>query len=282
MTTSSANGRDIVDAHAHVWTLDAAAFPWQPTFGIIPTEPASPEELLAAMDRNGVAHALLVQPSAYGSDHRFLLAAVGESPARFSAIGLVDPEDPGSPRLAAELVEGGCIGFRVNLSLDRSTAERQAAAGTWPHLGALGVPICLRATPSHQAQVKQIAADVPDTQLVIDHLGLPEPGETRAIVRLGELARLDNCMLKIAGVWRASTLDSPYQDTWPILSAALDLFGASRLMWGSDYPAVRPDRGYPNAIAAIRTLPFMDADGLDRVMAGTARRCWRLPEPPRP
>jgi predicted TIM-barrel fold metal-dependent hydrolase len=273
---------DIVDSHSHVWTLDTAAYPWQPTFGYVPTEPASPDELLGAMDRCGVAHTLLVQPSPYGSDHRFLHEAVGKAPARFSAIGLVDPEDPGSPELAAELVDAGCIGFRVNLSLDLPTAERQAEAGTWPQLGSLGVPICLRTTPRHQAQVKRIVAGLPDTQFVIDHLGLPEPGESRAIGRLVELARYDNCMLKIAGVWRASTLEPPFQDTWPILSAALDLFGASRLMWGSDYPAVRPENGYRDAIAAMRALPFMDEEDLDRVMAGTARRCWQLPDSPPP
>lgn len=285
MTTSSAavNGRDIVDSHSHVWTLDTAAYPWQPTFGFVPTEPAPPSELLEAMDRNGVVQTLLVQPSAYGSDHRFLFDAVRLAPKRFSAIGLVDPEDPESPKLAAELVAAGCLGFRVNLSLDLTVAERQAGARTWPELGSLGVPICLRATPLHQAHAKRIVAGLPDTQFVIDHLGLPEPGETRAIGRLGELARLDNCMLKVAGVWRASALEPPYEDTWPILAAAHDLFGAARLMWGSDYPAVSADRGYRDAIAAIRTLPFMDEDDLDRVMAGTARRCWNLPDPvPRP
>lgn len=270
----------IVDSHSHVWTLDTAAYPWQPTFGFVPTEPASLDELLGAMDRHGVAHTILVQPSAYGSDHRFLSDAVRTAPARFSAIGLVDPADSGSPELAADLVHAGCIGFRVNLSLDLPAAERQAGAGTWSQLGSVGVPICLRATPRHQALVKRIVAGLPDTQFVVDHLGLPEPGETRAIERLAELARFDNCMLKIAGVWRASALDPPYQDTWPMLSAALDLFGASRLMWGSDYPAVRPDRGYRDAIAAIRTLPFLEAEDLDRVMAGTARRCWQLPDPP--
>lgn len=283
MTTNSANGRDIVDSHSHVWTLDTEAYPWQPTFGFIPTEPAAPDELLAAMDRHGVSHTLLVQPSAYGNDHRFLFDAVRRAPARFSAIGLVDPENPGSPEFAADLVEAGCVGLRVNLSLDVSTAERQAAARTWSALGALGVPICIRATPLHQAQVKRIVGGGHDTQFVIDHLGLPEPGDARAIERLGELARLDNCMLKIAGIWRASALDTPHQDVWPILSAALELFGASRLVWGSDYPALHAGRGYADAIAAVRSLPFMGPDDRGRVMAGTARVCWSLPdEPPGP
>jgi L-fuconolactonase len=231
------------------------------------------------MDEHGVAHTLLVQASAYGSDHRFLLAAVGEHPARFSAIGLIDPQEPGSTELAASLIAAGCLGFRVNLALDLGIAERQTEAETWRQLAALGVPICLRSTPSHQEHVKRIVARHPDTQFVVDHLVLPEPGSgNEAVERFRELARFDNCLLKLAGVWRASAVGPPFEDAWPILSAALELFGSSRLVWGSDYPAVHPDDGYPAAIAAMQALPFLNGDDLARVMADTARAVWNLPD----
>lgn len=277
MTTSSSpgNGLDIVDSHSHVWTLDTEQYPWRPTFGIIPTEPALPNQLLATMDAHGVAHTLLVQASAYGSDHRFLLAAVRDHPDRFSAVGLVDPRDPGAFELAATLIAAGCVGFRVNLALDLDIAERQATAGTWPSLSAVGVPISIRATPAHQKQVVRILARHPDTRFVVDHLGLPEPSAgNEAIERLGELARFDNCLLKVAGVWRASALGTPFEDARPILEAAFDLFGSSRLVWGSDYPA----SDYLAEIEAIRGRSFLSADDLARVMGGTARSCWNLPD----
>jgi L-fuconolactonase len=278
-TTDSSGDLDIVDSHAHVWTLDTELYPWRPTFGIIPTEPALSDELLAAMDEHGVAHTLLVQASAYGSDHRFLLAAVREHSDRFSPIGLIDPRDPGATELATTLIAAGCVGFRVNLALDLDIAERQAAAETWLPLCALGVPICLRATPAHQAHVIRIMARHPETRFVVDHLGLPEPGTaTESIKRLSELARFDNCLLKVAGVWRASALGPPFEDVWPILAAAFDLFGSSRLMWGSDYPAARPGEGYQEEIDAIRGLSFLKANDLARVMADTARSCWKVPD----
>lgn len=277
MTTTSSSSRhlDIVDSHSHVWTLDTERYPWRPTFGIIPTEPALPDQLLAAMDEHGVAHTLLVQASAFGSDHRFLFAAVREHPDRFSPVGLVDPRDPGAVEFGAMLLAAGCVGFRVNLALDHDIAERQAAAETWSPLCALGVPICVRATPAHQGQVTRIVARHPDTRFVVDHLGLPEPGaEAEAIERLTELARFDNCLLKVAGIWRASAVGPPFEDARPVLAAAFDLFGSSRLVWGSDYPAAQ----YPDEIDAIRGLSFLGADDLARVMGGTARSCWNLPD----
>src|SRR5215472_7246596 len=141
-----APGGAIVDSHAHVWTLATTAYPWQPTFGIVPTDAAPPDELLAAMDDLGVVRTILVQPSAYGSDHSFLFDTVRKHPDRFSPLGLVDPADPASPELAEGLVGKGCVGLRVNLALDLREARRQADAESWGLLGSLGVPICLRAT----------------------------------------------------------------------------------------------------------------------------------------
>src|SRR5262249_25927528 len=160
----------------HVWALETAAYPWRPTFGYIPTEPAPPDELLAAMDKSGVAHTLLVQPSGYGSDHRFLLETVDKHPSRFSPIGLGDPQDPESTTLAESLVELGCVGLRVNLALDVRIAELQVASHAWSGLGSLGVPICIRATPAHRDNVDHILTSLPETGFIIDHLGLPEPG----------------------------------------------------------------------------------------------------------
>ena len=114
----------IVDGHAHVWALEATEYPWQPTFGYVPTVAAMPASLLAAMDRFGVHHAVLVQPSVYGPDHRFLLKTVQDQPDRFLPIGLVEPADSTSTEEAARLVNvDGCVGLRVNLSLDSAKSR---------------------------------------------------------------------------------------------------------------------------------------------------------------
>ena len=265
----------IVDSHAHVWTLAAPAYPWRPSFGIVPSDPALPDELLAAMDDLAIVRAILVQPSVYGSDHSFLFDTVRRHPDRFSPLGLVDPALPTSRELAEDLVGKGCVGLRVNLALDLRQARRQADAGSWALLGSLGVPICLRATPAHHGLATRIVERQPSTRFMIDHLGLPEPGQTeRTIERLGALAGFDNCILKIAGLAGASTGRSPYRDTWPMLAAAHELFGASRLVWGSDYPAAAPGAGYPDAVAAMQALPFLSDLERDTVMHGTACDLW--------
>lgn len=269
----------MVDAHAHIWTIDSAAYPWQPTFGIVPTEGALPDALLSTMDRVGIGWAVLVQPSAYGSDHRFMLEAIDRHPDRFVGVGLVDAAEPGAIAAAARLVrEGGCVGLRVNLALDLDRARRQADPVAWSGLESLGVPICLRATAAHHELAKLILRRNPMLRIVVDHLELPEPGDLDgAAERLAELAAFDNCSLKVAGLARASADGPPYRDVWPLIRSALRSFGSSRLVWGSDYPAARADSGYPAAVEAIASMPFMNRPDRDRVMSGTSTELWGKP-----
>jgi L-fuconolactonase len=269
----------IVDSHAHVWALDPEAYPWQPTMGYTPTGPAEPAALLAAMDGAGVRHTVLVQPSVYGNDHRFMLETVQAHPERFLPIGLVDPSDPGAGTAAALLVsEGSCVGLRVNLSLDLQRAIVQADAPGWAPIVVLAVPICLRATPAHHELVKRVLTRHGSTRFVVDHLGLPETGQPVATTaRLRELASYDNCYLKIAGLSRFSTSTAPYPDVLPVLQAALELFGASRVLWGSDFPFTDPTSGYEAPIRAVKSVPSLSVADRDMLLGGTSLQLWGAP-----
>lgn len=266
----------VVDGHAHVWMLDGDEYPWRPAFGYVPDAEAAPEALLAEMDRCGVTRTVLVQPSVYGPDHRFLLDTVRRHPNRFVPVGLVDPVEPELADLAVSLVrEDGCAGLRVNLSLDVGRAATQAGAPGWADLEGLGVPICLRAAPAHHELVVQILSRHPGVRLVVDHLGLPDPKATElAIAQLRELARFPNCLLKVAGLARLSGAEPPYRDLWPVVQAALESFGAERMLWGSDFPLGQSDGAYPAAIEAIRGMPFVNQADRHSLLAGTSSEVW--------
>jgi predicted TIM-barrel fold metal-dependent hydrolase len=271
----------VVDAHAHVWVIDPISYPWQPTFGFVPDEAATPDDLLLAMDRHDVAFGLLVQPSAYGPDHRFLLDTVRAHSARFLPIGLVDPADPSSTDAAESLVrDEGCVGLRVNLSLDVARAEEQANGSSWDLLESLDVPISLRAGAAHHALVKRILTRHRALRLVVDHLGLPEASHLdEAGERLAEIARFDQSRLKLAGFGLASRTGPPYRDTWPLVRSALRAFGPSRLVWGSDFPAGGVAAGYEGAVEAMESMPFLSAADRARIMGQTALELWGSPRP---
>ncbi len=181
----------IVDAHAHVWSSDPERYPWHPTFGYVPRTPATPQALLARMDALGIQLALLVQPSVYGDDHRFLLDTVAAHPTRFVPVGQVDPTEPASVGNGRDLVAGaGLVGLRVIFARDATRAVGQASAPAWDELATLGVPICLRVMPEHHQLAIGLIRAYPTVPFVIDHLGLPErPSSRAAAARLAELAQ---------------------------------------------------------------------------------------------
>ena len=55
---------------------------------------ARPHEVLAAMDANGVAGAVIVTPSVYGTDNGYSLEAYALAPERFRIVGLVEMTAP--------------------------------------------------------------------------------------------------------------------------------------------------------------------------------------------
>jgi L-fuconolactonase len=107
----------MVDAHTHVWTLDPAAHPWQPTLSHvpIPTEAVTKTHLVGEMDAADVEWAVLVQPSVYGWDNSYLCDAIAAHPDRLAGVCLVDPDDAAAPAQLAHWCDAGCRGFRFNL-----------------------------------------------------------------------------------------------------------------------------------------------------------------------
>jgi predicted TIM-barrel fold metal-dependent hydrolase len=274
----------IVDAHAHVWSSDPERYPWHPTFGYVPRTPATPQALLARMDALGIQVALLVQPSVYGDDHRFLLDTVAAHPRRFVPIGQVDPTEPASVGNGRDLVAGaGLVGLRVIFARDATRAAGQASAPAWGELATLGVPICLRVMPEHHQLAIGLLRAYPTVPFVIDHLGLPErPSSRAAAARLAELARSANCYLKLAGLARLKGEAEPPDPVWPLVRAALDAFGSSRLVWGSDFPGADERHALDTAVADLAALPFLSPADRHTIMGRTAVLLWGLPEPVSP
>jgi predicted TIM-barrel fold metal-dependent hydrolase len=108
----------MVDAHTHVWTLDPAAYPWQPTLSHvpIPTEAATKAQLVGEMDAADVEWVVLVQPSVYDWDNSYLCDAIAAHPCRPAGVCLVDPDDAAAPAQLAHGCVAGCRGFRFNLT----------------------------------------------------------------------------------------------------------------------------------------------------------------------
>lgn len=120
---------EILDAQVHLFASDAdERYPWDAAVLADPAlaamrerfrahvPDASPDAMLAQMDAEGVAGALIVAPAIYGDDLAYSLHAHAAHPDRFRVVGRVD-----SARADVEDVLAGfgadpaLVGVRVNL-----------------------------------------------------------------------------------------------------------------------------------------------------------------------
>jgi L-fuconolactonase len=248
-------------------TLGGDAPPWW--------EPAQPAEaLLREMDGAHVDHAVVLQAlGPYGFDNRCAVDSAESAPARLACVVAADPASPGAAQELASLVSTRrAAGLRLLVRPDMEPAGGELVTCA----AELGITVCLLVpAPDRLAPLTRLVNRFPGTAFVIEHLaaatttwGIPE----QSLTALAAFAARPNVYLKVSTVNLAPIAGAP--DPIAGLARLRDMYGASRLMWGSNYPA---SEGFDLramvrlALAAVGEWPREDQA---LFLAGTAGTLW--------
>ena len=124
-------------------------------------------------------------------------------------------------------------------------------------LSAHGLSWDLRVPFWHLAEAAEVAREIPETVVILEHTGLPwdRSEEGLAVWRDGmtKLAALENVWLKISELGLA---DGPwnYEDNRRVVLEALDIFGVERAMFGSNAPVSGLRIGFKEQLEAIKRM----------------------------
>ncbi|GGS20734.1 amidohydrolase [Streptomyces aureoverticillatus] len=278
----------IVDAHHHVWDLDVRDQEWITGPAMAPIRRTFTTDDLAPHARAaGVGATVLVQTVTVPEETPEFLALAAGSDLVTGVVGWTDLTRPDVAETLAALAElpGGdrLVGIRHQAQAEpdpewllRPDVRRGLAA-----VAAAGLAYDLVVLPHQLPACARAAADHPGLTFVLDHLGKP-PVATSArepwATSLRALAALPNTTAKLSGLvteadWTSWTPASlrPYTDT------ALEAFGPSRLMFGSDWPVCELAATYEQVVEAAQevTAALSDTERA-QVFAGTARRVYGL------
>src|SRR5580704_1026484 len=107
-----------IDIHPHVISTDTKRYPNAPVGGDKSDwsreRPVSAEQMIAAMDRAGIAKSALVQASTcYGHDNSYVADAVADHPNRFTGVFSVDVLAPDAPDKIRYWRDRGLSGMRL-------------------------------------------------------------------------------------------------------------------------------------------------------------------------
>jgi predicted TIM-barrel fold metal-dependent hydrolase len=276
----------IVDAQIHSWIQLTSPFPdrlrhWAESYDRSPSEPFTVESVLTSMDAVGVAAAVL---HVLGAD--YMQEIRGRAPDRIAFLQGVTPcsETEAEDVIRAAATASDIVGVRVSVLTDEQAAN--ACDGVYePLLAAAehhGVPVFAMLT-EHLTVAEPLVRAHPDLTFVIDHLGLPQP-PTRVrdeppFKRLGELLALaqhPNVLVKFIGGPAYSDERYPFADIWPPLRRVIDEFGASRLMWGSDFTRFWGTYTYSELVAYLLYTNEVSEEEKEWMFSRTIRErlCW--------
>jgi L-fuconolactonase len=271
----------IIDSHAHVWT-NHSAFPWAVETVDPPQYDAHPEALLKLMQAESVESTVLVQYIGYRWDNSYLAHILRAFPEKFMGVCRVDPEDPSAPEHLSHWTE--VHGFRgVRLSPEPD------ARGDWfrgplmrplfKRAAELNIPVLILTKPARLPDLVDILEGVPNVDVVIDHIA--DCKESNALHRqfLLALSHYPRAFLKTGHVWANSTMRYPWHDQHTLMKYVCELFGADRIMWGSDFPFCLQRATYAQALCYLKDeMHFLSQEELAWVLGGTTLRLWPFPQ----
>jgi L-fuconolactonase len=283
----------VVDAHQHVWNRGAARYDWLgPQLAPIDHD-FDLDDALPSMARAGVDATILVQAADNAGDTRNMLAVADRHPEVVGVVAWVPLEDPDAAAAGLDELrrDPRIVGIR-NLIHDRPDPDWVLRDGFDAGLGLLeaaGLAFdYVTSGPARLAHLPAISARHPKLRIVIDHLGKPPIGADARARRhwrglLTEAARNPLVFAKVSGLYpavgpmEAWTVD----DVRPFVDDALTVFGAERLMFGSDWPVSVLAGGYDRVWDGL--APILDdlaPPERAAILGGTAAAFYRLdPEP---
>jgi predicted TIM-barrel fold metal-dependent hydrolase len=251
----------IIDSHTHAWDY----WPYQPEVPD-PHSRGQVEQLLWEMDRCGVDRAVLVcaRIEHNPDNNHYVAESVKRHPDRLIQFADVDCSwtetyhTPGAARRLAEAAEQFALkGFTHYLKSDTEWFESEEGLAFFEKAAELRLIASLALGPRWQPALRKLARRFPSVTFLCHHMAGAKAGEEdRAnLQEILRSAEVPNILIKLSGFHYVSKVswDYPYPDTMETVRGLYEHYGPERLCWGSDYPVVRVQMTYRQALEAFRT-----------------------------
>lgn len=153
------------------------------------------------------------------------------------------------------------------------------------YLSSLGLSFDLQVFPGQLDQAAQLAANHPDTTIILDHAGMPIHRDPKSLrdwqTGMQKMAKQPNVVTKISALgtndhaWTRASIR-------PVILDTIDVFGPHRTMFGSNFPVDSLYSSFTGLYTAFDDITAaMTADERRHLFAETARKTYRI-EPAEP
>ncbi len=288
---------DFIDAHHHLWDLEAVHYPWLMARGVKrffgdPTPIQKnylPADFLDESAEYRPKASVHIQVGAEdGLEETKWLHSLDGCPAAVVAFCDLAAHDA-EARLDALLEYPRVRGIRqiVGRHVDEDGQHGSAAlleSGAWVRglkaLASRGLSFDLQMIPPQMPAVLDALKQVPDLKVALCHAGSPwdqsEDGLKRWQRGLEKLAELPNTVCKISGLGMFNP-EWTETDLKKIVGPVISVFTPARVMFGSNFPVDSLYRDYTSYWRAFDNLTTgLSADERSAVFSANAQRFYRL------
>lgn len=249
----------IIDFHTHIFPADICRnrenyFPSEPSFELLYTSSKSrlveAEDLLASMDANGVDKSVVFgfpwkNPDTVKMNNDYIMDAVARYPDRFIGLGCFEPLGSRAAEETERCLKGGLSGVGelafYDVGIDADALQQldpvMEICRDW------NVPVLIHTnepvghaypgkTPNTLTQIYSMLSRFPENVIILAHWG----GGIFFFNLLKKEVKenLNNVFFDTAA--------SPFLYDTAVYRVAVDLLGAEKILFGSDYPLLPPSR----------------------------------------
>jgi L-fuconolactonase len=276
-----------VDAHHHFWDPARASYPFLTDELASIRRAFGPADLAPLIASAGIDATIVVQTRSSLEETEELLATAAVTPFVRGVVGWVDLRHPAVDEMIARLRAGPggdrLLGVRHQVHdepdpawLLRADVQRGILA-----VGDAGLVYELLVRARELPAARDVVAAMPDVRFVVDHLAKPairsgaDPAWDAAVA---SFRGLPNACWKLSGlVTEAEWQAWQSSDLRPFVDRVLEVAGADRLMFGSDWPVCLLAAGYDKVLSTAHTLmAALTAEEKAAVFGGTAVQVYGL------
>lgn len=295
----------IIDAHAHLWlkqdtvvdgmeirttTRGRSMFMGEevqmvPPFMVDGVNSA--EVFLANMDYAQVSAAIITQEFIDGIQNEYLLDAQRRYPERFLVCGMVDFRKPSFIDDAKAMIGQGFKAVKipaqrlVNVDGRRvwlTSAEMMEMFGIMERKNII-LSIDLADGDCQVGEMNEIIASYPKLKIAIGHFGMVTRPEWQEQIKL---ARNENVRIESGGItWLFNSEFYPFNGAIRAIRESIELVGADKLMWGSDYPRTITAITYRMSYDFIAKTPDLTHEEKSAILGRNAVEFYGFKDPVR-
>ncbi len=265
----------IIDTHVHFYDpTRPQGVPWPDTNDKLLYRRILPNDFQQAAQAQGVEGVIVVEASKWFEDNQWVLEMADNDPFIVGFIGNVSPQQPQFAAQLARIVSHPLFqGLRIHTP---------SVGADLKHFSEMDKVLETIARWDVLPQMLELAAAYPSQRIVLDHFPLDygqsaeKHGEQRQLLK--ELAQAPNIFLKISNVLRKrgeELVREPAAYTGA-LEALWELFGADRLVFGSNWPVSDRQGPYPVLVKVVSD--FFAQKGPEaghKYFCGNSRRIYR-------